>query len=191
VLALTINTGGTLDLTDEDMIVDYTTTSPVQTVRQMLFSGRLISSSATATTRLGYGDNATLHRTVFSGQSVDSTMVLVKFTYAGDADLDGDADGVDIGIWATKFTGEVGGTGSSAWTDGDWDYDGDVDGVDAGLWSQAFTGDLGGAWLGDVAPNSAALLPVTRTVVRTPRARIVESLQALIEISTIMPRPGG
>src|SRR5262249_59057232 len=82
---------------------------------------------------------------VWNGTVVNSESLLVRYTYPGDADLDGDADGVDIGRWATNFTGELGGTGSMVWTQGDWDYDGDVDGVDAGLWAQSFTGELGGA----------------------------------------------
>ncbi|HEY7091164.1 MAG TPA: hypothetical protein VH518_23910 [Tepidisphaeraceae bacterium] len=149
--SLNITGGGTLDLSDNDMILDYN--APVGTlvsqVRQHLQAGRIFSSSTTAKTRLGYADNNTFvpPRSTFSGQSVDPTSILIKYTQAGDADLDGDADGVDIGVWATQFTGELGGTGSKVWTQGDWDYDGDVDGVDAGLWSAAFTGELGGGGL--------------------------------------------
>jgi hypothetical protein len=91
--------------------------------------------------------------------SVDPTSVLIKFTYSGDSDLDGDADGVDIGTWATNFTGELGGGPSAThiWAQGDWDYDGDVDGVDAGLWATAFTGELGGNGLGSVVVNDPSL----------------------------------
>jgi hypothetical protein len=153
VRSLSITGPGTLDLSDNDMIIDYT--APVGTlvtqVRQHLQAGRLFSSSATAKTRLGYADNNAFAtpKSTFSGQSVDPTSVLIKYTYAGDADLDGDADGVDIGKWATSFTGELAGGASATkvWTQGDWDYDGDVDGADAGLWSTAFTGELGGGGL--------------------------------------------
>jgi hypothetical protein len=77
----------------------------------------------------------------------------------GDADGDGDVDGVDIGIWAANFTGELGGTGTMTWSQGDWDMDGDVDGVDAGLWSKNFTGELGrsGAGMGSAPMVSSAL----------------------------------
>jgi hypothetical protein len=135
--ALSITNGAQLDLTNNSMQID--TSGPVAallgTVRGHLASGRIISSSADATHRLGYGPQA--------------SSVLLKFTYAGDADLDGDADGVDIGSWATNFTGELGGGASATmnWSQGDWDYDGDVDGVDAGLWATAFTGELGGGGL--------------------------------------------
>ncbi|HEY7089195.1 MAG TPA: hypothetical protein VH518_13955 [Tepidisphaeraceae bacterium] len=167
VKSLTLNAGSVLDLTDNSMIVDYTGAvgTLADDVRGHLRARRLNSSAATSTRRLGYADNAVLHRSTFAGQPVDSTSILIKYTYAGDADLDGDADGVDIGTWATNFTGELGGTGSTVWTQGDWDYDGDVDGVDAGLWAQAFTGELGGAGLGsliiddpNIAPGAAAIL---------------------------------
>jgi hypothetical protein len=154
-------------------IFDYTGTTIFSTIRSQIISGRSgglwngpgINSSAAASTpltALGYGEASTVvgaNGGMFSGESVDSTAVLVKWTRVGDADLDGDADGVDIGTWATNFTGELGGTGNRVWTQGDWDYDGDVDGVDAGLWAQAFTGELGGAGLGSVVvddPNMAA-----------------------------------
>ncbi|HEY7088522.1 MAG TPA: PEP-CTERM sorting domain-containing protein [Tepidisphaeraceae bacterium] len=167
VKTLTIANGAAVDLTSNSMIIDYT--GPVGTlvsdVRGHLRNGRLISSAAGTTTRLGYGDNAVLNKSSFAGQSVDTSSILVKYTYAGDSDLDGDADGVDIGTWATNFTGELGGTGTMVWTQGDWDYDGDVDGVDAGLWAQAFTGELGGQGLGEIvvddpniAPGAAAIL---------------------------------
>jgi hypothetical protein len=163
---------GSLDLTNNSMILDYdgAPAGQVQDVRSLIRNGvntarGIISSSSTATTRLGYGDNAVLNKSIFGGQSVDTSSILIKYTYAGDADLDGDADGVDIGTWATNFTGELGGTGSNVWTQGDWDYDGDVDGVDAGLWAQAFTGELGGGGLGslviddpNMAPGAAAIL---------------------------------
>ncbi|HEY7089194.1 MAG TPA: LamG-like jellyroll fold domain-containing protein [Tepidisphaeraceae bacterium] len=165
--SFSIAAGGQLDLTNNSMVIHYAGPigTQLQDVRDHLRNGRLTTSSGTATTRLGYGDNAILGKTSFGGVSVDSSSILIKYTYAGDSDLDGDADGVDIGTWATNFTGELGGTGSMVWTQGDWDYDGDVDGVDAGLWAQAFTGELGGAGLGllvvndpNIATGAAAIL---------------------------------
>ena len=99
---------------------------------------------------------------------MDSTSVLIKFTYSGDADLDGDADGVDIGTWATNFTGELGGAAGATrvWSQGDWDYDGDVDGVDAGLWATAFTGELGGAGLGSVVVNDPTISPQAAAILQ-------------------------
>src|SRR5262249_50722819 len=160
---LTIQAGGLIDLGDNDQIIDYGTPGPnailTAQVRQWIHDGVITTAAATPTTRLGYGDNAVLHKTTFSGQSVGNSSMLIKYTYAGDSDLDGDADGVDIGTWATNFTGELGGGAGATrvWTQGDWDYDGDVDGVDAGLWATAFTGELGGTGLGSVVVDDPSL----------------------------------
>src|SRR5262249_6053265 len=149
------------------LVIDYTTIgSQLESLRGALRTGALTSTVATATTRLGYGDNMVLGKTTFAGVAPDSTSILIKYTYAGDSDLDGDADGVDIGTWATNFTGELGGVGTQVWTQGDWDYDGDVDGVDAGLWAQAFTGELGGAGLGDVVVNDPNIAPGAAAILR-------------------------
>ncbi|HEY7088119.1 MAG TPA: VCBS repeat-containing protein [Tepidisphaeraceae bacterium] len=168
--ALSIDGNSKLDLNDNALILDYIGASPASVIRGYLTSGRnggtwngpgLASSSATAAPRraLGYADNTSFAtpRTSFAGQSVDATSILIKYTYVGDADLDGDTDGVDIGSWAINFTGELSGTGSSVWSRGDWDYDGDVDGVDAGLWATAFTGELGGSGLGSLVINYPTL----------------------------------
>jgi hypothetical protein len=182
--ALEILGSGVLDMTDEDMIIDYTGATPLATIRGYIASGYAgrawngigINSSTAAAdashkTALGYGESVNVVGPgggVFSGISVDNTAVLVKYTYYGDSDLDGDADGVDIGRWASNFTGELGGTGTLRWGQGDWDYDGDVDGVDSGLWAQAFTGELGGGGLGVIggtAPTPIKLpdMPFSRT----------------------------
>ncbi|HEY7087068.1 MAG TPA: DNRLRE domain-containing protein [Tepidisphaeraceae bacterium] len=183
VIASASITAGQIDLTNNSMIMTAATGTGAAGLRQLIHDGRITTSSATPTTRLGYGDNAVLHKTSFAGQPVDSTALLLKYTYAGDADLDGDADGVDIGTWATNFTGELGGTGSQVWTQGDWDYDGDVDGVDAGLWAQAFTGELGGSGLGSIvvnAPISEGAAAILRglgvTVVPEPASTVVVAL---------------
>src|SRR4029079_4980851 len=98
-------------------------------------SARASVPSAGKTATLGYGEASAIGSpTSFDGQTIDGTTLIVKYPFPGDANLDGDADGVDIGTWATNFTGELG-SGPSAtmsWTQGDWDYDGDVDGGDGG-----------------------------------------------------------
>jgi hypothetical protein len=126
------------------------------------WNGNGISSSLAAVTPhrgVGYALASSLGVTSFAGEGVAPNDILIRYTLTGDADLDGDADGVDIGKWAVNFTGELGGGAGSTkvWSQGDWDYDGDVDGVDAGLWAQAFTGELGGAGLASVVVNDPSL----------------------------------
>jgi hypothetical protein len=109
---LTIAPGSSLDLTNNSIVIDYT--GPVRTLvsdtRQLVQSGQLTSTLATATTGLGYADNAVLSpvKTTFAGQTVDPSSILVKFTYFGDSDLDGDVDVADLGNLATNWQAGVG-----------------------------------------------------------------------------------
>ena len=65
---------------------------------------------------------------MFSGQTVDATSALVKFTYYGDLDLDGDVDMTDANTLESNF-GKTG----AIWTDGDLNYDGTVNTADFDL----------------------------------------------------------
>ena len=115
VSTLSIDSAGPaqLDLTNNSMVIDYTGAvgTLVDDMRLHLENDRLTSSAATLTTRLGYGDNAVLGKTDFAGQAVDATSVLIKFTYFGDTDLDGDVDVADLGALATNWQ-----TGGVVWT---------------------------------------------------------------------------
>jgi MYXO-CTERM domain-containing protein len=123
------NPGAQVDLANNSAVVDYT--GPVGTLvsdlRAHLESGRLTSTSATLATGLGYGDNAVLARTDFAGVSVDSDSLLIKFTFFGDSDLDGDVDVADLGNLASAWQSEA------PWTGGDFDYSGIVNVNDLGL----------------------------------------------------------
>ncbi len=126
VTALSVGSGASLDLTNNSMIVDYTTVGTlVDDTRLMLQSGKLTSSSTGG--KIGYGDNAILAKGSFAGQTPDSTSLLIKFTYGGDANLDGQVDISDLGALATAWQT------SAPWTGGDFDYSGFVDISDLGL----------------------------------------------------------
>lgn len=138
--SLTIAGGGRLDLTNNDLIIDYAVSSPLAAVRQLLaagynagnWNGAGLTSSAAATaatpaTALGYGEAAALGLASFSGQSVDATCVLVKYTYAGDANLDGQVDITDLGQLATAWQS------AAPWTGGDFSYNNVVDITDLGI----------------------------------------------------------
>jgi hypothetical protein len=116
-------TGGTTDLTNNSLIVDYAAGggSLDNSIRSALHSGLLISSSADAKHGLGYGDNGALAFTTFAGQPVDSTSMLVKYTYLGDANLDGVVDVRDLLALARHYHS------TANWVGGDFNYDGTVD----------------------------------------------------------------
>ena len=65
----------------------------------------------------------------YGGDVLDATTVLVKYTYAGDANLDGAIDGADYGAidnWV-QFPGTTG------FFNGDFNFDGVIDGADYGI----------------------------------------------------------
>jgi hypothetical protein len=140
---LSLSDGGTLELNDNDLVVEYSGTSPIGSwtgtayngVTGLITTGRIHSASAAGSlTGLGIAEasdalnNTGANTTTFSGITVDSTAVLVKFTYAGDANLDGKIDIVDYGRIDSGV--RVGATG---WFNGDFNYDGKIDIQDYGI----------------------------------------------------------
>jgi hypothetical protein len=177
---LATNTSGKFDLTDNAMVIKAMTTTQVRGLIQGAFNAghwngatgldsATAAANASGTTAIGYGTAGFLNKSMFKGVSVGPTDVLVKYTYYGDADLDGDVDGNDVGAWAVNFTGS-GGSTTKTWTEGDWDYDGDVDGNDVGRWAVNFTGSGGGILnITGAAPGAvAALEAMGFTVVPEP-----------------------
>jgi len=141
--ALSISAGSNLDLTNNSMVIDYTGAvgTLVGDTRTMLQDGRLRSSAFTASKNLGYGDNAVLNKSSFGGVTVDASSVLVKYTWGGDSNLDGQVDVTDLGALATSWQT------SAPWTGGDFNYDGFVDVSDLGIlatnWQKGVGGPLG------------------------------------------------
>ncbi len=163
---LSVAASAQLDLTNNSLIVDYTAVGMlVNDTRLMLADGRLATSATGG--KLGYADNAVLHLTSFGGQTVDDTNLLVKFTYGGDANLDGQVDISDLGALATAWQT------SSVWTGGDFDYSGFVDISDLGI--LATNWQLGvGAPLG--ASFDEALAPVGLTGASVPEPTVMSLL---------------
>ncbi len=146
----------TLDLGNNDMVLDYSGPSPLATVGNLIkngyaggaWNGRGIASSIAAgvippapKTALGFAENSVLGYVSFSGVGVDATSVLIKYTYSGDANLDGQVDISDLGRLATAW--QTGGV----WISGDFNYDEFVDISDLGLlatnWQQGVGNPLG------------------------------------------------
>ena len=142
---LNILAGASLDLFDNDLVVDFSSVSPVgiwtgsqyDGVTGYIQSGRLNSSTAAAPlTTLGVAEareslGITGSQTgTFSGEIVDSTAVLVKFTWGGDANLDGKINIDDYG----RIDGNVAQSGIVfGWFSGDFNYDGKINIDDYGI----------------------------------------------------------
>jgi hypothetical protein len=142
-----------LNLNDNDLIVDYETgNSPFNQISAWItqgfnggdWLGNGISSAATADPNygalagIGFADNAAGLTGEFSGQTVDDSAVLVKFTWYGDADLNGAVNTDDFGLWVAGFSGDPG--TSPTWLYGDFDYNGAVNTDDFAMWAYAFDG---------------------------------------------------
>jgi hypothetical protein len=155
--ALTIAGGAsptaTFDIANSAAVVDYTGTSPVQTVRDQILSGRGgpsfgapwtgpgITSSTVATINatesesrsVAYADNGALPLgpyANFRGQDVDATSVLLVYTRTGDANLDGVVNDDDVTILGATYAP---GFPQAEWALGDFDYNGFVDDDDVTL----------------------------------------------------------
>ena len=146
---LVLPAGTSLNLSDNDLVVDYTGASQYSAVVGLITSGQLASSSSVPGTMLGSADNATFGATNFSGETVDSSSVLVKFTYGGDANLDGKVDVTDLGALATNWQQ------TGVWTGGDFNYDGTVNVTDLGIlatnWQAGASSPLGPSFAEAVA----------------------------------------
>jgi len=98
------------------------------TLRALLYSGQLTSSSDTSITRIGYipGSNfLTFHPgSQFYGQNVVAGDTLARYTYAGDTNLDG---AVTLQDYRLMDLGYLSGSTNATWISGDFNYDGVVD----------------------------------------------------------------
>ncbi len=154
--ALALGSDSTLDLVRNSLVIDYNPAdgSPLPTVTAAIISGRNggswngtgITSSAAATdpihaTALACAEASTLGIGSFNGVALDGSDVLIKYSYYGDANLDGQVDISDLGVLATSWQT------SAAWSGGDFNYDGFVDISDLGLlatnWQQGVGSPLG------------------------------------------------
>jgi len=163
--SLAIDTGARLDLTNNSLVLDYGSgiggSAIVAQLRGWLNStdGRLYSSDADATHAIGYRDNADVSGAAnpalgnFSGVTVDGSSVVMKFTYRGDTNVDGQVDINDLYNVASNYNPKHTGTAVSVWQKGDFNYDGWVDLADLSVLAtnwQAGVGNPLGSGLGQI-----------------------------------------
>jgi GH25 family lysozyme M1 (1,4-beta-N-acetylmuramidase) len=129
--ALSITSGGVLDLADNAMVYKNGDLAAVRAMIAAAYQGGTwsgtggITSSAAAsdpsgTTALGYSSNAELNKSSFAGETgLTSTDVLVKYTYYGDSDLGGSVTLDDFTLFLSGYQ-----SAGSSWMKGDFDYSG-------------------------------------------------------------------
>jgi hypothetical protein len=156
--ALTIAPGATLDLTNNDLILDYSGASPIADIEALVASGYNgtgdwagdgITSSVAAVDGnyvLAIADNATLAApfgtaqggSLFAGVDVDLTTILVRFTHRADINLDGVITPDDSAI----FGGNYDENQPAVWATGDMNYDGVFTPDDAAIFGGAYDESL-------------------------------------------------
>jgi hypothetical protein len=135
VTSLNLTSTARLDLSSNNMIVDYATISPISTIRSLLTAGYnngawngngIISSAAVADsdTAIGYAEATDLFSifpATFKGQSINATSILLSHTLYGDADLNGNVNLDDFNRLAANF-----GQTNRRWSQGDFDFNGNA-----------------------------------------------------------------
>lgn len=163
-------TGGQLELGDSDLIVHGDGTQ-LPSITSYLASGfnngawngsGIVSSAAggntTHLTALGSLLNDIGGQSIYSlfdGQSVTTTDVLVMYTYYGDANLSGVVDASDYSLIDNGYLNRL-----TGWYNGDFNYDGVVNGSDYTLIDNAFNRQ-GASLAASVAPGVAITAEVS------------------------------
>jgi autotransporter-associated beta strand protein len=158
--SLTINGSGFLDLQNNHLLINYGSTDPIATIRAYLKSGYQsgawrgpgIDSYAIGFYgpgySIGYADSADPNNPA----GLVSDQIEIKYTLAGDLNLDGEVNGTDFSILAANFGKNVIG-----WDQGDINYDGVVNGADFALLASNFGKTASGADIALPASDWAAL----------------------------------
>jgi hypothetical protein len=168
---------GKLDLTNNALAIDYNGTSPATDVRGWLQSGYAsgawtgngITSSPAATiaanpsnthkTAIGFAEASAIgNPSTWFGQGVDGTSIVMRYTFTGDANLDGSVNSGDFTRLAQNFNGA-----GKFWWQGDFNFDGTVNALDfnalATNFGQVMTSEALGALVPEPAMIAVFVLP--------------------------------
>ena len=128
---LSVSATGTLDMADNDLVVDNGVFTTIQSLVLSAFgntTGGITSSTSNGTQILALFDNALLGNGQWNGETIGNNAVVGKYTYFGDANLDGQVSGDDYTVLdANLGTDPVVGM---EWLSGDANLDGIVTGDD-------------------------------------------------------------
>jgi hypothetical protein len=130
-VSLSIAPTGTLDLADNDLILDTTSYSDARALVAAGFghsTGGITSSTSTGSQVLALFDNAFAGYDNWQGEPIGASAIVGKYTYFGDVNFDGQVTGddytvVDANLNTAPYAG-------IAWLRGDANVDGQVTGDD-------------------------------------------------------------
>ena len=146
-----------MDLTNQSMLINYGATSPLDNLKSYVahgyangaWNGTGLNSSTAATSSagaIGYAEASDVlaisgsQTKAWQGYTADATSVLVRYTLAGDANLDGKVEFQDL----VRVAQNYGGLAGKYWPQGDFNYDGKTDFVDLVKLAQNYGGLLPG-----------------------------------------------
>ena len=179
--SLSIAPGATLDITNNDVVIDYTGASPLAAYEALVASGfnvtgdwqgdGIVSSIAANDGNyvVAIADNATLAAPfgtaqggpLFAGVDVDLDTILIKFTHRADINLDGVITPDDSAI----FGGNYDENQPATWATGDMNYDGIFTPDDAAIFGGAYDESLASL----PEPASLSTLALGLTALRRKR----------------------
>jgi hypothetical protein len=178
--APTLGAGAKVDVKNTTVTVDYRgQTNPASTIRAQLASGY----NAGAWNGPGIGTTAPLTvggKAVGVGWKDDASTqsITVKYTYVGDANVDGQVDITDLGALATSW--QTAGT----WANGDFDYSNFVDITDLGALATNWQAGVGSPLRPGDLSLSEALASLGLPSVAVPEPASAGLLGAAMLLST-------
>jgi hypothetical protein len=172
---------GTIDVADNDAVFRSTAANKASDFTRLYdqvkfgfgggnWAGRGITSSSAATnasanTGLSLVDNTLLGLTTFSGEAVNANSILLKYTYYGDVDQNGQVDPDDLTVFANNFGRAAGATQ----VDGDIDFNGAVNADDLTVFANNFLRGVGNP----LATPRVQAVPEPATIVLTALAALL------------------
>ncbi len=163
---------GSIDLNNNDLIITNSAATAAQSLSDVtsqvasgydvgLWDGPGITSTAAATdtthlTTLGVSPGSS--GGTFDGVAVDANAVLVKYTYYGDASMNGQVDSTD---YTLLDNGSL--LGMTGWSNGDFNYDGVINGSDFTLIDNGFSSQGAKIAAQVASPSSASSATATPT----------------------------
>jgi hypothetical protein len=187
--AVTINSGATLDITNNALAIDFASpaTDPVSTIVSALSTGynggRWTGTGIVSTTAAAAGSALPILSVGYADGNVDSgtpatpNQILVKYTLAGDANLDGLVNFADLLVVAQRFN-----TTGNDWAGGNFTYSstGLVNFADLLIVAQNFNQVLSPASGAAEALHTEAELLPTSVSIPEPRALAVLAAAGLL-----------
>lgn len=172
----TLASGASLDLENNSFIDNYGSgADPISTITSEVATAyddgkwdkpgitSSMASFANGTT-LAAADASTLGITTFENQSVNNS-VIVKYTWFGDANMDGVVNAADV-----TFMQKNAAAGGTGWTAGDFNYDGKINADDFALFMLGEARQTGQLGTGTTAPEPTLFLaPIAAIFFLRPR----------------------